>query len=186
MGRRIFTDEERKRANREKSNRWRLKNPEKVNPIARKSYQKNKETISKRNKISRASPEFRAKAKIRMDKWHEENKEYEQKYREENRDERNDKTKKTRLTEKNKVLTYYSKNNFPECVCCGEKSNLIFLTLDHKEGRKNVTHKKRLGGKDLYTWIIKNNFPSGYQTLCHNCNSAKSDSEMCPHQRRLN
>jgi hypothetical protein len=161
------------------------KNPEKFRKISRKYAQKNKEKISKRNKITRATPESKAKAKIVMDKWHEENKEYELKYREENRDKTNTRTKKSRLAQKNKILTYYSKNNFPECVCCGEKSNLIFLTLDHIEGRKNVTHKKRLGGKDLYALIEKDNFPSGYQTLCHNCNSAKSDSEMCPHQRRL-
>ena len=181
----VQTEEERKKYNAEKTKRWRLKNPEHSNAIARKSYQKNKEKISKRNKIARATPEFKAKAKIAMQKWHEENKKYEQKYREEHRDEYNAQQKKSRFAQKNKVLTFYSKNNFPECVCCGEKSNLIFLTLDHIEGRKKVTHKKRLGGKDLYTWVTKNNFPSGFQTLCHNCNSAKSDFEMCPHQRRL-
>jgi len=181
----VQTDEERKRYNNEKAKRWREANRDKFNVNARKSYQKNKEKISKKNKITRATPEFKAKAKIYNEKWHEENKEYELEYREGRRDETNARTKKSRLAQKNKVLTYYSKNNFPECVCCGEKSNLIFLTLDHIEGRKNVTHKKRLGGKDLYTWIEKNNFPSGFQTLCHNCNSAKSDSEMCPHQRSL-
>jgi len=181
----VLTDEERKKYNNEKSKRWKLKNPEKANVIARKSYQKNKEKISKKNKIVRATPEFKAKAKVAMNKWREENKEYEQKYREGRRDEYNAQQKKSNYIRKNKVLAHYSKNNFPECVCCGEKSNLIFLTLDHIEGRKNVTHKKRLGGKDLYTWIEKNNFPSEFQTLCHNCNSAKSDSRLCPHQRSL-
>jgi hypothetical protein len=181
----VQTDEERKRYNNEKAKIWRLKNPERSKTTARKSYQKNKEKISKKNKIVRNTPEFKAKAKVLMDKWHEENKEYSQKYREGRRDEFNAQQKKSRLVQKIKILTYYSKTNFPECVCCEEKSNLIFLTIDHIEGRKNVTHKKRLGGKDLYTWIEKNNFPLGYQTLCHNCNSAKSDSEMCPHQRSL-
>jgi len=136
-------------------------------------------------KAKRKTPEAKAKEKVLKDKWNEKNKEHSQKYREERRDVFNAQQKKSNHIRKNKVLTYYSKNNFPECVCCGEKSNLIFLTLDHIEGRKNVTHKKRLGGNSLYTWITKNNFPSGYQTLCHNCNSAKSDSEICPHQRRL-
>ena len=181
----VQTDEERKRYNNEKARKWRLKNHEKFNATARKSYQKNKEKIGEKNKIVRATPEFKAKAKVAMDKWREENKEYEQKYREGRRDEYNAQQKKSNYIRKNKVLAHYSKNNFPECVCCGEKSNLIFLTLDHIEGRKNVTHKKRSGGNDLYTWITKNNFPSGFQTLCHNCNSAKGDSEMCPHQRSL-
>jgi hypothetical protein len=181
----VLTEEERRLKVNERARKWREANPEKVNAIARKSYQKNKEKISKRNKITRATPEFKAKAKVLKDKWDEENKEHSQKYREGRRDEFNAQQKKSNYIRKNKVLAHYSKNNFPECVCCGEKSNLIFLTLDHIEGRKNVTHKKRLGGKDLYAWIEKNNFPSGYQTLCHNCNSAKSDSEMCPHQRSL-
>jgi len=177
----VQTDEDRKLIARKR----RKENPEKAKAIARKSYQKNKEKISKANKITRATPESKAKVKIAMDKWRKKNKEYELKYREGRRDVFSAQQKKSNYIRKNKILTYYSKNNFPECVCCGEKSNLIFLTLDHIEGRKNVTHKKRLGGKDLYTWIEKNNFPSGFQTLCHNCNSAKSDSEMCPHQRSL-
>ncbi len=179
----VQTDEERKKYNNEKARKWRLKNHEKFNATARKSYQKNKEKIAEKNKIVRATPEFKAKAKVLHDKWQEENKEHSQKYREGRRDVFNAQQKKSNYIRKNKVLAHYSKNNFPECVCCGEKSSLIFLTLDHIEGRKNVTHKRRLGGNDLYTWITKNNFPSGFQTLCHNCNSAKSNSTICPHQR---
>jgi hypothetical protein len=181
----VLTDEERRLKVNEKARKWREANPEKVKIIARKTYQKNKEKISKTNKIIRATPESKAKIKIANAKYKEKNKEHLQKYREGRRDEFNAQQKKSNYIRKNKVLAYYSKNNFPECVCCGEKSNLIFLTLDHIEGRKNFNHKQRWGGKDLYTWITKNNFPSGFQTLCHNCNSAKSDSEMCPHQRSL-
>ena len=181
----VQTDEERRLKVNERARKWREANRDKFNVNAKKSYQKNKEKISKRNKITRATPESKAKVKIAMDKWRKKNKEYELEYREGRRDVFNAQQRKSNYIRKNKVLTYYSKNNFPECVCCGEKSNLIFLTLDHIEGRKNVTHKKRLGGNDLYALVEKDNFPSGYQTLCHNCNSAKSDSEMCPHQRRL-
>ena len=28
-------------------------------------------------------------------------------------------------------------------------------------------------GQVLRNWIIKNNFPKGFQVLCHNCNYAK-------------
>ena len=35
----------------------------------------------------------------------------------------------------------------------------------------------------MYRWLEKNGFPSGFQTLCHNCNWAKSRGG-CPHQRK--
>jgi hypothetical protein len=59
-----------------------------------------------------------------------------------------------------------------KCAMCGE-SRLEFLTIDHVDGggRKQV---KLLGGKrSLYRWIIKNNFPNGFQVLCWNHNYLK-------------
>ena len=35
----------------------------------------------------------------------------------------------------------------------------------------------------LLKWIIKNNFPKGFQILCHNCNSAKAVYGKCPHEK---
>ena len=49
--------------------------------------------------------------------------------------------------------------------------------------RKNTTHKKGLSGFALYRYLQKNGHPPGYQVLCVNCNSAKSDSGICPHKR---
>ncbi len=45
-------------------------------------------------------------------------------------------------------------------------------------------HRKELGliGRAFYAWLVHNNFPSGFQTLCHNCNQAKSLYGICPHQ----
>jgi hypothetical protein len=86
-------------------------------------------------------------------------------------------------------MKHYSKklsnSEIPSCNCCGENQFLIFLTIDHIKGWKNYNEgPKRLGGKDLYRYLQKNDFPEGYQVLCMNCNSAKSDDEVCPHQRR--
>ena len=85
------------------------------------------------------------------------------------------------------VLSYYSKklsnSDIPCCRCCGEDEFLIFLTIDHIENRKNATHKKNLAGQNMYRYLRKNGYPSGYQVLCVNCNSAKSDSGVCPHKR---
>ena len=75
------------------------------------------------------------------------------------------------------------------CVCCGE-SYYEFLAVDHIEGGGN-SHRKSLSKTnsvhygDLYNWLIKNNFPKGFQILCHNCNLAKGFYGSCPHKKNI-
>ncbi len=71
------------------------------------------------------------------------------------------------------------------CACCGE-TNIVFLTIDHINGG-GVQHRRAIknkGGVNFYHYLAKNNFPSGYQVLCFNCNAAKSILGQCPHQRQ--
>ena len=95
-----------------------------------------------------------------------------------------------------KVLQYYSKHlsksDIPCCRCCGEKSHIGFLALDHIAGRKEMDSESglvKLGYSSsmvktvLSNWIIKNNFPKGFQILCHNCNQAKAVYGKCPHEK---
>ena len=92
-----------------------------------------------------------------------------------------------------KVLQYYSKNlshsDVPCCNCCGLNSHIEFLTIDHIAGRremdsedklKNLKYSPKLSGTALVIWIIKNNFPKGFQILCHNCNQTKGYYGKCP------
>ena len=92
-----------------------------------------------------------------------------------------------------KVLQYYSKrlskSNIPCCNCCGLNSHIEFLTVDHIEGRqemdsepelKKLKYMSKLSGTALVIWIIKNNFPKGFQILCHNCNQTKGYYGKCP------
>ncbi len=92
-----------------------------------------------------------------------------------------------------KVLQYYSKHlsksNIPCCNCCGLNSHIEFLTVDHIAGRqemdsepelKKLKYISKLSGTALVIWIIKNNFPKGFQILCHNCNQTKGYYEQCP------
>ncbi len=74
-----------------------------------------------------------------------------------------------------------------KCTCCGE-TEYKFLAFDHinnngGEMRKNKSHPEN--GLPLYKWLVKNNFPSEFQLLCHNCNNAKGFYGSCPHQDRL-
>jgi len=92
--------------------------------------------------------------------------------------------KNIRKLNKLKVLTFYSKAKF-YCDCCKE-SNLKFLTIDHINGNGNKQRKELFGadgvaGSRFYSWLIKNNYPDGFQVLCMNCNFAKGIYGNCPH-----
>lgn len=78
------------------------------------------------------------------------------------------------------------------CACCGEVRQ-EFLTIDHINNDGNIhrreiagdiqKHKQFAGGK-FYNWLVRNNFPENIQlqTLCWNCNCAKSIYGTCPHK----
>ncbi len=81
-----------------------------------------------------------------------------------------------------RVLTAYSP--LLQCACCGD-SHIEFLALDHVNN-DGVSQRKQLGGSSyIYRWVEKNNFPEGFQVLCHNCNMAKGCYGRCPHVKEL-
>lgn len=90
----------------------------------------------------------------------------------------NDKKKKLIQDRRLEVIKHYSTGKMV-CSCCGEK-HIEFLCMDHinNDGAK---HRKEYKGS-IYTWLINNNFPDGFQILCCNCNSAKEIYGKCPHQ----
>ena len=60
------------------------------------------------------------------------------------------------------------------CRWCGH-GDLDVLCVDHVADN-GVQHSKECGyrgGNSLYKWIIKNDYPEGFQILCYNCNSKK-------------
>ena len=71
-----------------------------------------------------------------------------------------------------------------KCNCCGE-SNLVFLEIDHmnNDAMRRVLKGEPRKGPKLYRWLIKNEFPDGFQVLCRNCNWGKWRCGTCPHQR---
>jgi len=103
---------------------------------------------------------------------------------------------KIRYEARLKILKAYSKrlsnSNIPCCRCCGLNDHLEFLALDHIAGKKQMDsepelvqlgYSSKLGGTSLTKWIISNNFPKGFQILCHNCNMAKGitqNNNECP------
>jgi len=73
-----------------------------------------------------------------------------------------------RRTIKETLLTYYGGGRCA-CIICGE-SRMDCLSVDHKKGGGGV-HRRSINrqGHMLYTYLIKNGYPDGYQTLCMNC-----------------
>jgi hypothetical protein len=98
-----------------------------------------------------------------------------------------------------KILLAYSKrhsnSDIPCCNCCGLNEYLDFLALDHVLGKKQmdsipeliaIGYSSQMVTKELFSWIMRNNFPDGFQILCHNCNFAKGyprNNGKCPHEK---
>lgn len=68
-----------------------------------------------------------------------------------------------------------------KCICCGE-IEVAFLTIDHINN-DGAEHRRKVG-PHLYEWLVRNNFPESFQTLCRNCNWAKHTLGVCPHKKK--
>lgn len=70
------------------------------------------------------------------------------------------------------------------CNCCREY-RIAFLSIDHVDGGGNI-HRKQVKS-NIYRWLKRNNYPEGFQLLCHNCNHGKHiNGGICPHQQEKN
>ncbi len=88
-------------------------------------------------------------------------------------------TKNEKERVKFKVFSHYGLS----CSCCGE-SNFKFLTIDHIDGG-GAEHRRKIGQNNIYRWLVKNNFPDWFQTLCWNCNSGREvNGGICPHKEQ--
>jgi hypothetical protein len=105
-------------------------------------------------------PEIRREA---MKRW-------EEKYPEKRRKIRRKWQKKHRRMIRQAVFNHYGR----VCKLCGE-TDFSKLEIDHVyENGKEHRKKSGLGGHSFYYWLVKNNFPDGFQTLCGKCNKRKS------------
>jgi hypothetical protein len=101
------------------------------------------------------------------------------------KEEKNARTRARYQERKEKVFDHYGRI----CKCCGE-SEPEFLTIDHINN-DGWTHRKERGDNTnarFYEWLVKNNFPEDFQTLCMNCNFAKGKTNgngICPHKRSV-
>jgi hypothetical protein len=171
----IQTDEERKAKQKEYRERPEVKAKRKE---AEKKYASTAKGKAKQKKYSQR-PEVKAKRK---------------EYRE--RPEVKAKIKDQYQYDRLIILQTYSKHlsdsDIPCCICCGENFHSDFLAIDHIAGRKQmdfmpelvkIGYSSKLLNHTLFSWIIENDFPNGFQILCANCNFAKgikNNNNQCP------
>jgi len=73
------------------------------------------------------------------------------------------------------ILTHYG-NGKLACVRCG-LDDIRALSIDHING-KGAEHRQIEGtGFGFYRWLVRNNLPEGYQTLCMSCQFIKCAEE---------
>ena len=114
-------------------------------------------------------------------RWREQRKRKTRKWYWENRERASKTHKESHERLRLEVLRAYG-GKVPVCKCCGE-SEIKFLAIDHIDG-SGASHRRELGSQNICRWLKKNNFPSGFQVLCHNCNLAKGFYGVCPHQEK--
>ena len=202
--------ETKKRKAREYSQKYYQKNKKKVlekSKVYNKAYRQKPENREKRKKYL-SKHEVKERSRQRTARWRKNHPDYNKHqrtmYKKSNTERRatakryfqanREKMLKYQLVRyyelRNIVLEGYSKS-IPKCVCCGVKGS-EFLAIDHIKGRremdsepelKNIGYSSKLNSKKFYVWLRNNNFPKGFQILCHNCNFAKGKLGKCPHQK---
>lgn len=88
---------------------------------------------------------------------------------------------------RNHKLKYIIFNHYGDkCTCCGfnDKRALVVDHINNDGGE----HRRQVGSyTKFYLWLIKNNYPSGYQALCFSCNTSKLlNHGICEHKEILN
>ena len=147
----------------------RRKMPQHNNKRRRELYLQNKDEINRKRREKNKELGINEKKK-----------EYEKKYREKNKEKimSNNKSYSRKLRDKYKELVF---NHYGrKCECCGEE-HIDFLTIDHINGN-GEKHRKEINRR-INDWLVKNNFPDGFQVLCFNCNWGKHINHgICPHK----
>ena len=150
--------------NSERSRAWRERHPD-----------QNKEIKKENRRAHRA--QIRAYQNEYRRTHREETRALNKKYRDTHMVERREKRKQVRIDQRKIVFSHYGN----VCACCGE-SHYEFLAIDHIDGR-GYEHRKKVGPQRIAAWLIKNGFPEGFRTLCHNCNMSRGLYGFCPHEK---
>lgn len=147
-------------------------------------YERNKERIKNRVKLYSESDKAKIKKrdsnKLLYARKKEERKKQIKDYADKHPDKQIARSHKHQNKIKMVVMNHYG-NDMPRCVCCGE-SHIEFLHIDHINGGGVRQRKEFSNSRQMYAWIINNDFPNTFRILCANCNMSKSAHGHCPHR----
>lgn len=150
---------------------WRDTHKEKVKENAKKYYRDRREYFKEYYKT------YREKCLLLTKRWKEEHPEEYKAQAIRHREKYCGRYKQRYLQLKIDVLTHYG-NGICVCVKCGY-NDIRALALDHinNNGAEERNHQHGYSSKNIgstfYRRLRKENYPSGYQTLCYNCNQIK-------------
>jgi len=123
----------------ERQREWRLKNPEKQSEYNRKWREKNPE------KVKQHSEKYRGRYEYQRN--------YMQKLKE-------------------AVINHYSPNHVCQWKGCtwtdSDALSVDHINNDGAEHFRKLGKGRHFGGRQFYLWLIRNNFPKGFQILCMN------------------
>jgi hypothetical protein len=84
--------------------------------------------------------------------------------------------KKLHLKDKIEAFQHYCNGEIkcmnPNCLVPNGARDIRVLSIDHISGGGNK-HRKLNSIYHIYHWLIKNNYPEGFQVLCMNCQFIK-------------
>ena len=136
---------------REYQRQYRAAHPEKIRERDQRYYQENREAIAAMNR-----------------RWEDTNRE---KVRADQR--------RRAAGYREAVLEHYGRI----CACPGcystERLGIDHINGDGRQHRIELFGERKPGGSRFHHWLIKNGFPSGFQTLCSRCNTSKGTSDRC-------
>lgn len=141
----------------ENRRKWQIENREKVRAKNRAHYAKNKEHYSEYHKKHYLENKEEINRKNSLNYY-------------KNKPAYRARVKKTRHSQRLKVLTHYT-NGALTCKFCGF-SDVRALCVDHVNN-DGARDRENMTGSGIYAHIIRQNFPDTYQVLCANCNQIK-------------
>jgi len=147
---------------------WVKRNPEKHREIQRRYRERNR--LKCRGYYLRNRQRILARSKA----WRERNKQWvlvHDRARHWADRERNAAQQRARVTNvRLMVMMHYSPDL--RCQRCGF-SDIRALSIDHVKGGGTRLRRVQGTGSNLARWLMKNNYPAGYQVLCMNCQFVK-------------
>ncbi len=165
-GKITVSKEEKKSRIRDYNRKYRKSNRETINKNYRKLYNKNTE------KMLEYKRQWRKKHPETYKRWYQKNK----------------KTILLKASVRAKKLRIYAIRHYSNetmgCGCCNEK-NIEFLTIDHLPNAPHKRKNTKRGGREIFYWLKKNNYPQGFRILCMNCNFSRGKYGYCPHKESV-